>query len=101
MHWKDIAYLMREKKTTDELHRPKVSYDEEKVFCNVKSIGQAEFYQAQTAGFRPEIKLEIKLIDLTNVTHVKINETIYKVLRTYEKQDITEIILTSMVIKNE
>lgn len=101
MYWKNTAYLMREKHIIDELHRPKVSYDEEKVFCNVKSIGFSEFYQAQTAGLKPEIKLETKLIDLTNVTHVKLNETIYKVLRTYQKQDLIEIVLTSMVIANE
>lgn len=101
MHWKDIAYLMRESKTVDELHRPKVSYTESRIFCNVKSIGQNEFYQAQTAGLRPEIKIETKLIDLTDVTHVKLGGTIYKVLRTYKKQDLIEITLTSMVVKNE
>lgn len=101
MHWKDTAYLMKEEKTLDELHRPKVSYIEQKIFCNVKSVGFSEFYQAQSAGFKPEIKIETKLIDLTNVTHVKLNNTMYKVLRIYKKQDITEIILTSMVIANE
>lgn len=101
MYWKNIAFLMREIHSIDELHRPKIDYEEEKFFCNVKSIGQSEFYQAQTAGLKPEIKLETKLIDLTNVTHVKFNGTIYKILRTYQKQDIIEITLTSMVIANE
>ncbi len=101
MFWKDVAYLKRESTTLDELHRPKVSYAEEKVFCNVKSIGQSEFYQAEAAGLKPEIKIETKLIDLTNVTHIKLHGTLYKVLRTYKKQDIIEITLTSMVIKNE
>lgn len=101
MLWKNTAYLMRESKSLDELHRPKFSYDEEKVFCNVKSIGQNEFYQAETAGLKPEIKIETKLIDLTNVTHIKLNNTIYKILRTYRKEDIIEITLTSMVVKNE
>ena len=101
MYWKNVAYLMRESTTLDELHRPKVSYTESKIYCNVKSIGQSEFYQAESAGLKPEIKIETKLIDLTNVTHIKLNGTIYKVLRTYKKQDIIEITLTSMVIKNE
>lgn len=101
MHWKNIAYIMREKHTIDELHRPKVSYEEEKIFCNVKSVGFSEFYQAQTAGLKPEIKLETKLIDLKDVTHVKVNDVIYKVLRIYQKQDVTEIVLTSMVVANE
>ena len=101
MLWKNTAYLMKESKTLDELHRPKVSYTESKIFCNIKSIGQNEFYQAETAGLKPEIKIETKLIDLTDVSHIKLNGTIYKILRTYKKEDIIEITLTSMVIKNE
>lgn len=101
MFWKNVAYLMKETMTLDELHRPKPSYKETKVFCNIKSIGQSEFYQGQTAGLRPELKMEVKLIDLTDVTHIKYNGKIFKVLRTYSKQDIVEITLTSMVVENE
>ena len=72
------------------------------MFCNIKSIGQSEFYQAQVAGLRPEIKVEVKLQDIVeNATHFKINGTIYKILRTYKLQDKTEITLTSMVVNNE
>ena len=101
MYWKDVAHLMKEKTSLDDLHRPKASYSETKVFCNIKSIGQSEFYQGQTAGLKPELKMEVKLIDLTDVTHAKYNNKIYKILRTYKKQDIIEITLTSMVVENE
>lgn len=101
MFFKDVGYVMREVPGLDEMHRPKVSYTEEQVFCNVKSIGQSEFYQAQTAGLKPEIKIEVKLVDLNGATHFKYNNTIYKILRTYKKEDITELTLTSMVIPNE
>lgn len=102
MYWKDIGYILTEKKTKDELHRPKITYTEKKVYCNIKSIGQSEFYQAQTAGLKPEIKVEVKLQDtVNNATHFKIKGKIYKILRTYKLQDKTEITLTSMVIENE
>lgn len=101
MFWKDIGYLLREIKTIDAKHRPKVKYEEVKVFCNVKSIGQSEFYQAQVAGLKPEIKVELKLVDLTDVTHFKYKDEIFKILRTYKKQDIIEVTLVSMVVKNE
>ena len=101
MFFKDVGYLMYEKQTLDKLHRPKVSYTEELVFCNVKSIGQSEFYQAQTAGLKPEIKIEVKLVDLNGATHFKLNDKVYKILRTYKKEDIIEITLTAMVIENE
>jgi SPP1 family predicted phage head-tail adaptor len=101
MYFKDIGYLMSEKQTIDSMHRPKVSYSESKVYCNVKSISQSEFYQVATVGFKPEIKIEIKCMDITGATHFKYNGKIYKILRTYSKQDIIELTLTSMVVENE
>ena len=102
MYWKDIGYILKEKNVKDELYRPKNVYEEIKVYCNIKSVGQSEFYQAQTAGFKPEIKVEVKYVDITSdMTHFKYNNTTYKILRSYKLQDKTELILTSMVIPNE
>lgn len=102
MYWKDVGYILKENKKLDKLYRPKNEYEEIKVFCNKKSIGQSEFYQAQTAGLKPEIKLEIKFVNLTeDMTHFKFDGKIYKILRTYKLQDKTELTLTSMVINNE
>lgn len=101
MYWKETAILMTEVQILDEMHRPRVSYTEQKVFCNVKSIGQSEFYQAETAGMKPELKMEVKLVNLENVSHVKHKNKLYKVIRTYQKQDITELTLSSMVLDNE
>jgi hypothetical protein len=101
MYWKNVGYLLKEITTLDELKRPKIAYEEIKIFCNIKSIGQSEFYQSSVAGLRPEVKVEIKLINLSeDITHFKYNGKIYKILRTYEKEDITELTLTSMVVNN-
>lgn len=99
--FKDIGYLLKEESILDKLNRPKISYQETKVFCNIKSITQSEFYQAQVVGLKPEIKIEVKCTDLTDITHFKLNDKIYKILRLYPKEDIVEIVLTSMVINNE
>lgn len=102
MYWKNIGYLLKEKNTVDELHRPKISYDEIKVYCNIKSIGQSEFYQAQVTGLKPEIKVEVKCCNIDNtITHFKLKDKIYKILRTYKKEDIIELTLTSLVVNNE
>ena len=101
MGFKDVAYTLKEKSTLDSKYKPVISYDENLFFCNVKSIGQSEFYQSATAGLKPEIKLEAKLLDLTDVTHIKYNNVIYKILRTYKKEDIVEITLTSTIIENK
>lgn len=100
MYFKDVGYLLKEETISDKLNRPKVSYIESKVFCNIKSITSSEFYQAQSVGLKPEIKIEVKCANLEDVTHFKLYDKIYKVIRLYPKEDITEIVLTSMVIDN-
>lgn len=100
-YFKNIGYLMSENVTLDSMKRPKISYTENIFYCNEKGIGQSEFYQSASVGYKPEIKLEAKLIDLTGVTHVKYNEKIYKILRTYRKEDMVELILTSTVVENK
>lgn len=101
MYFKDVAYTLTESSTLDKKYRPVISYTENLIYCNVKSIGQNEFYQSATAGFKPEIKLETKLLDLNNITHIKYNNVIYKILRTYKKEDIVEMTLTSTIIENK
>ena len=100
MYFKDVGYLAKEVRTLDTRKRPKVSYEYQKVFCNIKGIGLTEFYQAQSAGLKPEIKVELRLADIADVTHFKYNDKLYKVLRTNIKEDSTELVLTSMVFNN-
>lgn len=62
------------------------------VFCRVMSIGQSEFYQAQTAGMKPEIKFVLPdYYDYNNETELIYNNVKYKVLRTYRKGNELEI----------
>lgn len=98
--WSDILYLLEEIETFDELNRPHYSYKENKVYANKISVKRSEFYQAQAAGFKPEKCFEIRTIEFNEdkYTHVKYNDVIYKVLRSYEKDsEITEITLTGLV----
>ena len=58
--YNDIAYLI--KKTVngvDEYGDPKIVETQKEVFCNIMSIGQKEFYDAQTVGAKPELKVVI------------------------------------------
>lgn len=101
MYFKDVGYLCKERISLDKHNRPKISYDEELIYCNIKSIGVTEFYQAQSVGLKPELKIEARLVDLDEVTHFKYNSKLYKVLRINKKEDIVEIVITSMIINNE
>lgn len=101
MYFKDIGYLLTKTTTYDTKNRPKVSYTENLFYCNRKSVRQSEFYQSDAAGFKPEIMLEARLIDISNIDHIKFDNKIYKILRSYKKEDLIELILTSTVIENK
>lgn len=58
----------------------------EMVFTEVKSISQSEFYQAQTAGKKPEIKFVITdYLDYEGQKYLIYEGVRYNVLRTYRK----------------
>lgn len=101
MFFKDVGYLCKEKRILDKHNRPKISYEDKMIYCNIKSIGLTEFYQAQSVGLKPELKIEARLIDLDGATHFKYNNKLYKILRTNKKEDSIELVLTSMIINNE
>lgn len=54
------------------------------VFCDVRSIGQSEAYQAMGAGLNPEIKLKITLeSDYHGEKLCEFEGVRYRILRTY------------------
>lgn len=100
MYFKDVGYLCKEKKTLNKHNRPKPSYEKTLVYCNVKSVGVIEHYQAQSVGLKPELKIECRLVDLEDVTHFEYNNKLYKILRINKKEDVVEIVITSIIINN-
>ena len=67
------------------------------MFCSVSSIGQSEFYQAQTQGLKPEIKFILAdYYEYDNEQYVEYSQDgttwiRYKILRTYIKGNEIEI----------
>ena len=54
------------------------------VYAECRSISQTEFYQAQTAGFKPEIKFVLTTSrDYNGQEEIIFNGIRYKVLKTY------------------
>lgn len=102
--WCDILYLLEEIETFDKLNRPHRSYKETKVYANKISVKRTEFYQAQAAGFKPEKCFEVRTVEFNEDkhTHVKYNDIVYKILRSYEKDsEITELTLTGLANNHE
>lgn len=77
-----ISYVDNGEK--DKYGDPVLSLIKERRFAKFKSISQSEFYQAQTVGIKPEIKLELAdYLDYSDQEEVLYNDVLYKVLRTY------------------
>lgn len=97
--WRDSAILVRHGENIDSagdtIETPEVV--ETKVFCNILSIGQSEFYQAMATGFKPELKLEIYEAEYSGEKTIKVNNKTYDVIRTFrtKNSDILEITLGS------
>jgi len=62
---------------------------ERKVYVDVSSVRQSEFYQAQIAGFKPELTIIIRNFEYKGEERLLFNNKKYRVLRTYDKKDGT------------
>lgn len=89
----DVIYLISKQRTKNEVGD--LIYEKIKTmrFAQVKSIGQAEFYQAQSQGLKPEIKFVLAdYLDYQNQEEIVYNDFVYKVLRTYRQGNEIEIV---------
>lgn len=94
-----IIKLQKETNTVDKYGDTTQTFTERTVFAEVKSISQAEFYQAEATGLKPEIKFIIA--DFADYQDEKIlkykpfgasSEIEYTVLRTYRNKLNLEIV---------
>lgn len=93
-----IIKLIKEDVKTNEYGDSVVVQTERTVFAMQKSIGQSEFYQAQTSGLKPEIKFVLPdVLDYQGETILKYapfmqEEQKYSVLRTYQAGRTMELV---------
>lgn len=72
--------------SVDEYGDPVDAEVKRDLFCAILSIGQSEFYQAQTIGVKPQIKAVISdYLDYQDEREAVVEGIRYKVLRTYRK----------------
>lgn len=85
----EIVKLVSVEKSKDEYGDIQENTTERVVFAGLKSIGQSEFYQAQVAGFKPEIKFVLAdYLDYKGEKQLKYTtqngtEEVFSVIRTY------------------
>lgn len=94
MYWRDSVKLCAEAVSYDKFNRPQKSgYTKRTVNCDVKGVKRTEFYQAQAAGYKPEITVEVKQIDYERERYLEHNGVMYKIIRTYPvKNECLELI---------
>lgn len=67
----------------------------QEIFAEQKSISQTEFYQAQTAGSKPEIKFIIPdYLEYNGQQYLIHADMRYKILRTFRKPTSNEMEIT-------
>lgn len=92
MMFNNVLTLITETETLDEYGDTVITETSRDVFCELKSIGMSEFYQAQTLGMKPEIKFIIAdYMDYQNEELIAFEGMKYKILRTYRTGNELEI----------
>lgn len=95
--YNNIAYLEKRilSQNVDEYGDQVETLESKMVFCNIMSIGSTEFYQAQSCGIKPEIKIVLAdYYDYNNEQTIVIDNIRYKVLRTYRTLGTNELEIT-------
>ena len=98
MMWRDIGYICEEKEHFDKFGKPNKSFKEREVFLNKKGVKRNEFYQAASQGFRPELCVEIRQADYNKESHLKFDDTLYRIIRSYPvENECLELICQAFV----
>lgn len=97
--WSDVITLIKTVPPTEATNangfaQPPEDEPSRLVFCNKKSVGYSEFYKAQQAGYKAEVKIDLYTQDYEGETLVEFEGKRYKVLRTYESRNGEFIELT-------
>lgn len=96
--YNDVITLVKQTYTTDELGDLIESREDRQVFADCRSISASEFYQAQAAGYKPEIKfvladfLEYQGEQMLKYASYGAEEEEYTVIRTYRNNNELEIV---------
>ncbi|WP_099468328.1 hypothetical protein [Konateibacter massiliensis] len=104
--WVDEITLVKEKEgdqrvNTNGFAEPKAE-NSRTVFCNMKSVGYAEYFKSQQTGKVVERKCEVHKADYEGEDTVEVDGKRYFVLKTYDIDDDTiELTLTDLRHKDE
>ena len=85
IYFMDMIPIKEKDEFDDPIMKPKLS---DVVFAEIKSIGQTEFYQAQTTDKKPEIKFKVTdYMDYQGQRYLIHENVRYTILRTYRTEE--------------
>lgn len=104
--WVDEITLIGETEPEGRVNGNGFANDSEEVrrtvFCNMKSVGYAEYYKSQQTGKEAKRKCDVHKVDYAGEDTVEVGGVRYFVLKTYEVDDDTlELTLTDLRHKGE
>ena len=93
----DIAYLVNEVLTEDDIGNSVSETSETAVFCEISSVGQSEYYKAAAVGYKPQCRLKMWENEYGGQSLVRIGNVYYSVIRNFTENGTTELYLEGRV----
>ncbi len=97
----DIAFLIKLAFSQDEIGNDIESVSRKKVFCQITSASQSEFFKAAQIGFKAEKRIKMWKSEYDGEQIVEIDGKQFNVYRTFENYDYIELYLQTRVANNE
>lgn len=87
-----VIYLITNNKQKNEYGVYIDNTTERKVFAEVTSVGQSEWFEGGRQGLNPQLRFRMFAYDYQGESLLKYNDTIYSIYRTYvDKDEIIEL----------
>lgn len=87
-----VIYLVSNNKSQNELGIWVDNLTERKVFAEVSSVGQSEWFEGGRNGLNPEYRFRMFAYDYNGESLVRYNGNIYSIYRTYvDRNELIEL----------
>lgn len=88
----DVIFLISKTYTQNQFGQFEEVQTEHKVYCDVRSVSRAEWYDAGRLGFNPDIAFNMFRPDYHGEEELRYKDTRYKIYRTYvARNEILEL----------
>jgi SPP1 family predicted phage head-tail adaptor len=95
--FRDVLELISVTNSADGMGGNVETKTSRQVFANKKSIRQKEFYEAHTAGLKPELMFVVRTVEYEGEEILSYDGKEYNIIRSYDKNgELTELICSKV-----